>query len=131
MEYLKHSNIRISKHNWQEEEWDMSVIGFFTHVLPSTMPVEYATKLVGKDLKHLVKFQTVPKFWIIPIPVRLKHLKHPTTVYVYGIEVKTQDIKDMVSILKENINPGVFITFQLKYINQETFNKALPHIAFK
>jgi hypothetical protein len=123
MDYLKHNNIRISKHNRQEEERDMSVIGFFTHVLPSIMPVEYATKLVGKDLKHPVKFQTVPKFRIIPIPVKLKHLKQPKTVHVYGIEVKTQDITDMISILKENTNPGIFIPFQMKYINQEAYNK--------
>jgi hypothetical protein len=62
MEYLKHNNIWIFKLNWQEEEWDMSVIGFFTHVLPSTMPVEFATKLDGKDLKHPVKFQKVTTF---------------------------------------------------------------------
>jgi hypothetical protein len=61
MDYLKHSNIGITKHNWQEEEWDLSVIGFFTHVLPSIMPVDYATKLVSKDLKRPVKLQTVPK----------------------------------------------------------------------
>jgi hypothetical protein len=62
MDYLKPNNIRISKHNWQEEEWDMSVIGFFTHVFPANIPVDYATKLVGRDLKSPVKFQTVPKF---------------------------------------------------------------------
>jgi hypothetical protein len=62
MDYLKHNNIRISKHNWQEEEWDMSVIGFFTHVFPANMPVDYATKLVGRDLKSPVKFQTVPTY---------------------------------------------------------------------
>jgi hypothetical protein len=54
MDYLKHNNIRISKHNWQEEEWDMSVIGAFTHVFPSIMPVVYATILVGRDLKRPV-----------------------------------------------------------------------------
>jgi hypothetical protein len=59
------------------------------------------------------------------------HLKQLITVYVFGIEVKTQDVKDMVSILKENTNPGVFIPFQIKYINQEAFNKALSHTAFK
>jgi hypothetical protein len=62
MDYLKHNNIRISKHNWQEEEWDMSIVGVFTDVFPSIMPVDYATKLVGRDLKRPVKFQTVPKF---------------------------------------------------------------------
>jgi hypothetical protein len=35
---------------------------FFIHVLPSSMPIDYATKLVEKDLKHPVKFQIVPKF---------------------------------------------------------------------
>jgi hypothetical protein len=89
MEYLKHNNILISKHNWREEEWDLSVIGFFTHVLPSIMPVDYATKLVSNDLKRPVKFQTVSKFRIIPIPVRLNHSKQPTKVYVYCIDVKT------------------------------------------
>jgi hypothetical protein len=58
-------------------------------------------------------------------------LKQPTTVHVYGMEVKTQDIKDMIAILKENTNPGIFIPFQIKYINQEAYNKALSHIAFK
>jgi hypothetical protein len=131
MDYLKHNNIRISKHNWQEEEWDMSVIGFFTHVFPANMPADYATKLIGKDLKSPIKFQTVPKFRIIPIPVRINNLKQPTTVQVYGMEVKTQDIKDMTSILKENTNPGIFIPFQMKYINQNAYNKALSHIAYK
>jgi hypothetical protein len=123
MDYLKHNNIRISKHNWQEEEWDMSVIGFFTHVFPANMPVDYATKLVGKDLKSPIKFQTVPKFRIIPIPVMINNLKQPTTVHVYGMEVKTQDVKDMTTILKENTNPEIFIPFQMKYINQEAYNK--------
>jgi hypothetical protein len=81
MDYLKHNN-------WQEKEWDMSVIGVFTHVFPSIMPVDYATKMVGRDLKRPVKFQTVPNFRIIPIPVRINHLKQPTTFHVYGIEVK-------------------------------------------
>jgi hypothetical protein len=131
MYYLKHNNIWISKHNWQEEEWDMSVIGVFTHVFPSIMPVDYATKFVGRDLKRPVKFQTVPNFWIIPIPIRINHLKQPTTAHVYGMEVKTQDTKDIIAILKENTNPGIFIPFQMKYINQEAYNKASSHIAFK
>jgi hypothetical protein len=63
--------------------------------------------------------------------VRLNHLKQPTTTYVYGIEVKKQDIKEMISILKENTSPGIFIPFKIKYINQESYNKALSHIAFK
>jgi hypothetical protein len=58
-------------------------------------------------------------------------LKHPKTVQVYGMQVKTQDIKDMTSILKENTNQGIFIPFQMKYINQEAYNKALSHVAFK
>jgi hypothetical protein len=62
MDHLKHNNIRISKHNWQEVEWDMSVISFFAIVIPSIMPVDYALKLIGRDLKLPVKFQTVPKF---------------------------------------------------------------------
>jgi hypothetical protein len=72
----------------------------------------------------------ITKFQIIPIPVRINNLKQPTTVQVYGMEVKTQDIKDMTSILKENTKPGTFIPFQMKYINQEAYNKALSHIAF-
>jgi hypothetical protein len=45
MDYLKNNNIRISKHNWQEEGWDLRVIG------PSIMPVDCATKLVSKGCK--------------------------------------------------------------------------------
>jgi hypothetical protein len=58
-------------------------------------------------------------------------LKQPTTAHVYGMEVKTQDTKDIIAILKENTNPGIFIPFQMKYINQEAYNKASSHIAFK
>jgi hypothetical protein len=37
----------------------------------------------------------------------------------------------MTCILKENTNPGIFIPFQMKNINQEAYNKALSHITFK
>jgi hypothetical protein len=52
-------------------------------------------------------------------------------VYVYNIEVTKHDIKDMVSILKENTHPGIFILFQVKYVNQEAYNKAVSHMVFK
>jgi hypothetical protein len=80
---------------------------FFTHVLPSVMPVDCAKNFVSKDLKLPVKFQAVP----IPIPVRVNLWKKPTKTYVYGIEIKTKEINDMISILKENRNPGTFIPF--------------------
>jgi hypothetical protein len=37
----------------------------------------------------------------------------------------------MISILKDNTHPRTFIPFQMKYINQEAYNKAVSHIEFK
>jgi hypothetical protein len=34
MEYLQNNFIRISKHKWQEEEWDLSVIFLHMYFLP-------------------------------------------------------------------------------------------------
>jgi hypothetical protein len=37
----------------------------------------------------------------------------------------------MTTILKENFDPGVYIPFQMKYLNRETYNKYLTYIASK
>ena len=37
MESLKSSRVHISNHYWQEDEWDLKTLGFFTNVPPSTM----------------------------------------------------------------------------------------------
>jgi hypothetical protein len=54
-------------------------------------------------------------------------LKQQTTVHVYGMEVKTQDIKDMISILKESMNPGIFIPFQIIYQSRSIKQSIITH----
>jgi hypothetical protein len=52
-------------------------------------------------------------------------------MYVHGIKVKTHYVKELTIVLKEKIDPGVDIPFQMKYLNRETYNKSLTYIATK
>jgi hypothetical protein len=87
----------------QEVVWDFNFLSFFTHIHPSAIPNQYTTKIVIKDLKIPIKFQEVPKFCMARIPARINFKNKPTTLFVYSIEVKTCDAKDMITILKETL----------------------------
>jgi ABC-type bacteriocin/lantibiotic exporter with double-glycine peptidase domain len=39
MEYIQSNNIHVAIHNWKEEEWDLKVLGFFTHLQPGKIPI--------------------------------------------------------------------------------------------
>jgi hypothetical protein len=53
------------------------------------------------------------------------------SVRTYAIEVKAQDSREMMSILKENIAPGIFVPVQLKFINKIAFDNALIYVLQK
>jgi hypothetical protein len=131
MEYLRSNNIHVSIHNWKEEEWDLKVLGFFTHLHPGKMPIEYCTKIVSNMIKSPKKHQRIPKFRIKPIIMITSTSPTNLSVRTYAIEVKAQDSREMMSILKENIAPGIFLPVQLKFINKIAFDKALIYISQK
>jgi hypothetical protein len=98
MEYLRSNNIHISIHNWKEEEWDLKVLGFFTHLHPGKMTIEYFTKIVSNMIKSPKKYQSIPKFRIKPIIMRTSTNPTNLSVRTYAIEVKAQESREMMSI---------------------------------
>jgi hypothetical protein len=53
------------------------------------------------------------------------------SVRTYAIEVKAQESHEMMTILKENIAPEIFVPVQLKFINKIAFDKALIYLSQK
>jgi hypothetical protein len=51
------------------------------------------------------------------------------TARTYSIEVKAQDTREMMTILRENTVPGIFVPIQMNYINTEAFDKALKYVS--
>jgi hypothetical protein len=79
-----------------EEDWDTKTIGFFTQVFPSGMTNKYATKVVSKSFNHATSRHLVPHFRIQSIPMRVTDSKTVCNTRVFGLEVKSQDVRSIV-----------------------------------
>ena len=127
LDFLKQHSMHLSQHDWQEDEWNTKVIGFFTTVIPKVMNTEYATKVVNNEFKSLKHYTKVPTFRLQNIPLRIGKIN----TRVYGLEVKTEDVKNMMTVIKSNVSPGNFVPFHMRSVNQEAFEKAVKYIISK
>ena len=124
LDFLKQHSMHLSQHDWQEDEWDTRVIGFFTTVFPKAMNKEYATKIVTRDL-HKNKHNTkIPTFRLQNLPMRGPGMY----TRAYGLEVKAEDVRAMMTAIKSNISPGNFVPFHLRSVDETAFNKAVSFI---
>jgi hypothetical protein len=131
MEFLRTHKVLVHQHDWKEEEWDLQMLGFFTTIYPSTMPNEYATKIVSTYFKNPVKKQKTPLFRLRQFSISLNSGDGRLTTRAYGIEVKASDTKTMTTLLKDNLNPGTFVPFRMRRVNEDAYNKAIKYIASK
>jgi hypothetical protein len=131
MAYLRENKIHISNHEWKEEDWDVTVVGFLTHIYPESMPSEHATKIVSGLFKTSHHRQKPPLFRVKPVLVRGKTSGGMATTRAFGIEVKRSDIKAMQEAIKSNLDPGIFVPFQMKQVNETAYNKAVEYVASK
>lgn len=129
MDFLRTNRIMMTKHEWQEEDWDLKVIGFFTNIYPASMTSEYGTKIVSNILKNPVHNQKTPNFRIKSVPVRSKSKGGSVTTAAFGLEVRSCDVRQMTSVIKENSTPGTFVPFQMKQVNEIAYSKAVEYVA--
>jgi hypothetical protein len=131
MDFLRQHSIQLTNHEWTEDDWDTKVIGFFTQVFPSCMNAEYATKIVNKSLGNSNKRLKVPLFRLQSIPVKgVENQSHYKT-RVFGLEVKSQEVKNMMEVIKSSISPGDFVPFNLRRTNEPAYHKALKYVTSK
>jgi hypothetical protein len=119
--------MHLTQHDWQEDEWNTKIIGFFTTVLPKTMTKEYATKVVTNELDKNKQGIKIPLFRLQNIPLRTKE----SQTRVYGLEVKAEDVCAMMAAIKSNISPGNFVSFHMRSANEAAFEKAASYVASK
>jgi hypothetical protein len=131
MDFLQHHSIQLTKHEWLEEDWDTKTIGFFTQVFPSGMTNEYATKVVSKSFNHALSRHLVPHFRIQSIPMRVTDSKTVCNTRVFGLEVKSQDVRSMMQAIKLTIPPGEFIFFHLRSVDESAYNTAIKYVTVK
>jgi hypothetical protein len=99
MDFLHHHSIQLTEHEWLEKDWDTKTTGFFTQVFPSSMTNEYATKVVSKSFNHAASRHLVPHFRIQSIPMRVTDSKTVYNTRVFGLEVKSQDVRSMMQAI--------------------------------
>ena len=119
--------MHLSQHDWQEDEWNTRVIGFFTMVFPKAMNTEYATNVVSNKFKSNKHHTKVPTSCLQNIPLCTKNIN----TRVYGLEVKAKDVKTMMTAIKSNVSPGNFVPFHLRSVNEEAFEKELNYVTSK
>jgi hypothetical protein len=127
LDFLKQHSIQLSHHTWQEDEWNTKVIGFFTNVFPKAMNSEYATKIISHAFKSINHHTKVPKFRLQNISIRINNIH----TRAYGLEVKTEDVKNMMTTIKSTISPGNFVPFHMRSVNPEAFEKAVRYVTSK
>jgi hypothetical protein len=109
----------------------LKLSGFFTNLFPAQMSIEYSTKIVSNMIKNPQKQQRTPKFRIKPTIMRTSTGQANLTVRTYSIEFKAQDTREMMTILRENTVPGIFLPIQMKFINKEAFDKTFKYVSQK
>jgi hypothetical protein len=100
-----------------------------THVYPETIPSEHATKLVPALFRNLHHGQKPPLFRVKPVLVRGTMSAGLVTTRAFGIEVKRSNVKAMNSAIKSNLDPGIFVLFQMRQVNEKAYNKTVEYIA--
>ena len=91
------------------------------------MNTEYATKVVSNEFKSNKHYTKVPKFCLQNIPLRINNIN----TRVYGLEVKAEDVKNMMTVIKLNVSPGNFVPFHMRSVNQDAFEKAAKYVISK
>ena len=126
MDFLKQHSIRINKHDWQEEEWDTRIIGFFTKVVPKCMPKEYATKVITSVFQKNKANVKIPSFRLQNISLRTDR----TSTRGFGLEVKAEDSRAITAAIKANVTPGSFVPFNLRAANEIAFKKGIENVHY-
>ena len=131
MDFLRQHSIHLTKHEWLEEDWDTKTIGFFTQIFPSSMTNEYATKVINRIFSQNASKTSVPHFRIQTIPMRSTTSKTPYNTRVFGLEVKSQDVRSMMQAIKNSIPPGEFISFHLRSVDEAAYHNAIKYVTAK
>jgi hypothetical protein len=131
MDFLRKHSTQLTNHEWTEDDWDTKVIGFFTQVFPSCRNAEYATKIVNKSLGNSNKRLKVPLFRLQSIPMKVEEDQSHYKTRVFGLEVKSQEVKTMMEAIKSLVSPGDFVPFHLRRTNEAVYHKALKYVTSK
>ena len=95
------------------------------------MTNEYAAKVVSRSFNHAASRHLVPHFRIQSIPMRVTDSKTVYNTRVFGLEVKSQDVRTMMQAIKLSIPPGEFISFHLRSVDESAYNTAIKYVTVK
>jgi hypothetical protein len=128
MDFLRTNNIRIVEHQWSQDDWDTRMIGFF----PSSAPDHHTKDEITKNINERMKKWSVPmpkyRISVVPLHATIKGLR--IRVFVFGIEVRSKDVRSAYTALADNISqPDDFIPFRMRQVNEEAFNNGVAMVA--
>jgi hypothetical protein len=91
------------------------------------MPREYGTKVVIAEINQKQTRLKIPSFRLqnIPLQTDKRHTRG------YGLEVKAEDVRSMMTGIKANVKPGNCVPFHLIAANDIVFKKAIEYMNSK
>jgi hypothetical protein len=132
---LQDNSCYLHKHNWNEDDWDTTKIGFVTKLDPNFYNPDQAHMKFTDHLKEQIKKTQgrtkikIPQFRMVFSSPRIRNDKNQTiSTKAYAIEVKQNDLTPMLQILKSLLrNTPVFVPFSMRNEFPEGFTKAVKY----
>lgn len=125
MDFLKTHDIQMTTHHWKEEDWNTTLIGFFTNIFPKNIPLEHANKVVNQMTSGQAKKNKMPMYRVKVIPMQYKSPTGSIRTRVFALEVKTTEVKMAMEFVKNNMDPGTLVPFHMRTANENAYEKAI------
>ena len=132
---LRDNSCYLHEHNWNEDDWDTTKIGFITKLDPNFYNPDQAHMKFTDYLKERIKKIQgrtkikIPQFRMVFSSPRIRNDKNQViSTKAYAIEVKQNDSTLMLQILKSLIrDKPVFVPFSMRNKYPEGFTQAVKY----
>ena len=101
-EKLKHSNAKMTKHMWKEDEIRISNLGFFVGYDPSNILPEEMVEIVLKEISRKTRTpeKKIPKFCCnYSSPMLFEPGRQPFSTKAFDLQCRQQDAKSLLQLL--------------------------------
>jgi hypothetical protein len=126
---LQKVNTRLTFHQWKEDDTNIATLGFFVGVDPTNHLQDNLVASVRTHIATTLKRnpQNIPEFKLVfSSPYVMLHEGNRIATKSYDLQVRQQDAKDMVNLLRQAYeNDPRFIFHKMRHQNIVTYTNAI------
>jgi hypothetical protein len=119
---LVENSCYLYEHNWQENVWNTTHLGFMVGIDPQYYDVNQATMKISNEIHKKLPRTKVPPFRLVFSAPRVRNDDFYATTKAYAIETEKSTSLTMMQILKETYQgTATFVPFQLRSKHTEAY----------